>query len=123
MTIEEAGRQLRTRGISSVELTEQCLRTISRLNPVLNAFLTVTAELALRQAKAADEAFARGEDRGPLQGIPFAAKDIFDTAGVRTTYGSRIFAEHVPASDAELIRILGDSGAVLVGKVGLHEFA
>lgn len=123
MTIEEAGRQLRTRGISSVELTEQCLRTISQLNPVLNAFLTVTAELALRQAKAADEAFARGEDRGPLQGIPFAAKDIFDTAGVRTTYGSRIFAEHVPASDAELIRILGESGAVLVGKVGLHEFA
>lgn len=123
MTIEEAGKQLRTRGISSVELTKHCLAAIDRWNPTFNAFLTVTGELALDQARAADQAFGRGEDRGPLQGIPVAAKDIFDTAGVRTTYGSRIFTGHIPQSDAELVRVLRESGAVLVGKTGLHEFA
>jgi aspartyl-tRNA(Asn)/glutamyl-tRNA(Gln) amidotransferase subunit A len=123
MTIAEAARRLRARELSSVELTQDCLSRIDRLNPRLNAFVTVTHPLALEQARAADAAFARGTDLGPLQGIPVAAKDIFDTAGVRTTYGSRIFAEHVPAADAALIRALRDAGAVLVGKTGLHEFA
>jgi aspartyl-tRNA(Asn)/glutamyl-tRNA(Gln) amidotransferase subunit A len=123
MTIAEAARRLRAREISSTELTTECLGRIGRLNPSLNAFVTVTEELALEHAKAADAAFARGEDRGPLQGIPVAAKDIFDTAGVRTTYGSRIFAEHVPTVDSAMVRALREGGAVLVGKVGLHEFA
>ncbi len=123
MTIEEAGAALRSRTISSVELTGQCLRRIEQLNPSLNVFMTVTATEALAAAARADGAFSRGDDAGPLQGIPVAVKDLFDTKGVRTTYGSVIFDSHIPSADAAAVESLKSTGAVLLGKLGLHEFA
>jgi aspartyl-tRNA(Asn)/glutamyl-tRNA(Gln) amidotransferase subunit A len=123
MTILEAASALRVKQISSVELAKDTLARIARLNPKVNAFITVTEEIALARAKAADEDFARGVDRGSLQGVPVAHKDIIHTAGVRTTYGSKIFSDFVPDHDAEVAARLNEAGAVLVGKTGLHEFA
>src|SRR5438477_6116674 len=84
-TIAAAAEQLRTRKLSPVELTEQCLAAIERLQPRLNAFISVTADLAQEQARAAESEIDAGRYRGPLHGIPIALKDIFDTAGIRTT--------------------------------------
>ncbi|MCX6591918.1 MAG: amidase [Acidobacteria bacterium] len=123
MNIREAGAALRAKQVSSVELTTECLRQIDRHNARVNAFLTVTAEAALEAACQADAELAAGTGRGPLHGIPIAHKDLFDTAGVRTTYGSRIFADHVPTQDADVVAILKQAGAVSLGKLGLHEFA
>jgi aspartyl-tRNA(Asn)/glutamyl-tRNA(Gln) amidotransferase subunit A len=123
LSIREAGNLLRARKVSPVELTNACLARIERLNPVLNAFITVTAEQALADAKAAESEIAGGRQRGPLHGIPIALKDLFDTAGVRTTAGSAIFADRVPSQDAEVVRRLKQAGAVLVGKLNMHEFA
>jgi aspartyl-tRNA(Asn)/glutamyl-tRNA(Gln) amidotransferase subunit A len=120
VTITEAGAALRERKISCVELTREALSSIER-HSNLNAFITVTAESALRQAQERDHELARGEDRGPLHGIPIAHKDIFDTAGVRTTAGSKIFADRVPGKDAEVVARLARAGAVMVGKTNLHE--
>jgi aspartyl-tRNA(Asn)/glutamyl-tRNA(Gln) amidotransferase subunit A len=122
MTIVEAASALRARSVSSLELTEACLQQItSRAN--LNAFITVTADVAREQARAADAALARGEDRGPLHGIPIALKDVFETKGIRTTCGSLFFRDHVPAADSTVAAKLAAAGAVLVGKTGLHELA
>ncbi len=107
MTIAEAGQALRSRAISSVELTRQCLDQIAKLNPVLNAFITVTAESALARAEELDRELARGMDRGPLHGIPIAHKDLMWTKGVRTTSGSKIFADFVPDRDAPVVRTAG----------------
>jgi aspartyl-tRNA(Asn)/glutamyl-tRNA(Gln) amidotransferase subunit A len=96
---------------------------IAELQPTLNAFITVTADAALAQARRLDEELRGGKDRGPLHGMPFAIKDCFDTAGVRTTVGSRYFAERVPGSDAEAVRRLAAAGAVMVGKANMNEFA
>ncbi|MDX2180110.1 MAG: amidase [Bryobacteraceae bacterium] len=123
MTIAQARAALRRKQVSSVELVETCLKAISARNPELNAFITITAEEALAAARAADRELAEGRDRGPLHGIPIAHKDLFDTAGVRTTYGSKIFANHVPDRDAALVKKLKDAGAVSLGKLGLHELA
>src|SRR5580704_2376457 len=118
MTIEEAAARLRTRKISSVELVQESLQTIHEAQPRLNALITVTEDLAIRQARRADEDLARGVDRGPLHGIPYALKDVFATKGVRTTYGSKIFAEHVPDHDSAVYEKLTEAGAVLMGKNG-----
>lgn len=123
MTIQEAGALLRTRKISSVELVRQSLATIDKLNPSLNAFITITADAAMARAKRADDELSRGVDRGPLHGIPVAHKDLFDTAGVRTTYGSKIFTNHIPSQDADVVQLLDRGGAVSLGKLGLHELA
>ncbi|MGP0072499.1 MAG: amidase [Bryobacteraceae bacterium] len=123
MTIAEAGEKLRARRVSSVELTKQCLRQIDKLNPVLNAFITVTAETALTHAEELDRELARGLDRGPLHGIPIAHKDLMWTEGIRTTSGSKLFADFVPNRDAAVVKKLADAGAVMVGKAGLHELA
>ncbi len=123
MNIREAGAALRAKQVSSVELTTECLRQIDRHNARVNAFLTVTAQAALDAARAADAELAAGTDRGPLHGIPIAHKDLFDTAGVRTTYGSKIFTDHIPEADADVVSILKQAGAVSLGKLGLHEFA
>src|ERR1700733_8798868 len=123
MTIAEAGEGLRARRVSSVELTKECLRQIDKLKPVLNAFITVTADSALAHAKELDRELARGIDRGPLHGIPIAHKDLMWTKGTRTTSGSKIFADFVPNRDAAVVKRLADSGAVMVGKAGLHELA
>jgi aspartyl-tRNA(Asn)/glutamyl-tRNA(Gln) amidotransferase subunit A len=121
VTILEAGRALRARKLSVGELTEEALRAIERESPRLNAFLTVTADLAREQARALDEELARGEDRGPLHGIPIAHKDIVDTRGIRTTAGTKIFSGRVPDEDAEIVTRLTQAGCVMVGKTNLHE--
>jgi len=123
MTIAEAARALRARKSSSVELTRQCLNQIAKLNPVLNAFITVTADSALARAEELDRELAHGVDRGPLHGIPIAHKDLMWTKGVRTTSGSKIFADFVPDRDAPVVQRLAEAGAVMVGKAGLHELA
>jgi aspartyl-tRNA(Asn)/glutamyl-tRNA(Gln) amidotransferase subunit A len=123
MTIAEAARSLRSRAVSSVELTKQCLGHIAKLNPSLNAFITVTSDSALARARELDQELAQGIDRGPLHGIPIAHKDLMWTKGVRTTSGSKIFADFVPDRDAAVVEKLADAGAVMVGKAGLHELA
>ena len=122
-TISELYPHLRDRKISPVEVAKRCLTRIEKLNPSLNAFITVTAESALAQARAAETAIGRGEWRGPLHGVPIALKDIIDTAGVRTTAASAHFENRVPDSDADVVRRLREAGAVLIGKNNLHEFA
>jgi aspartyl-tRNA(Asn)/glutamyl-tRNA(Gln) amidotransferase subunit A len=111
---------MRHGGLSPVALVEQCLSRIDALNPALNAFITVTAELARKQARDAERDMRAGRWRGPLHGIPVAVKDFYDTAGIRTTAAAKQFAERVPAKDAELVTKLRDAGAVLVGKTNMH---
>jgi aspartyl-tRNA(Asn)/glutamyl-tRNA(Gln) amidotransferase subunit A len=123
LSLAEASELVRQRKVSAVELTRACLVRIERLDPRLNAFITVTAEQALKQAKAADAEIAQGRWRGALHGMPIALKDLIDTAGVRTTAASAIFANRVPREDAEVVRRLRDAGAVLLGKLNMHEFA
>ncbi|MCS7314880.1 MAG: amidase [Bryobacterales bacterium] len=123
MTIEQAACALRARQVSAVELTREALARIERLNDRLHAFITVTGEQALVAAARADQELARGVDRGPLHGIPVALKDVFATRGVRTTCGSKIFADYVPDFDAAVTERLHAAGAVLLGKTNMHELA
>lgn len=123
MTISDVSQQLRAREISPVELTEGCLKRIERLNPLLNAFITVTAESALLEARRAEQEIQSGKWRGPLHGIPIALKDLIDTAGVPTTAASALFQNRVPTRDAEVVQKLRAAGAVILGKNNLHEFA
>jgi aspartyl-tRNA(Asn)/glutamyl-tRNA(Gln) amidotransferase subunit A len=123
MTIAEAGALLRTRRVSSVELTRECLKQIEKRNPSLNAFITVTADSALARAEELDRELARGVNRGALHGIPIAHKDLMWTKGVRTTSGSKLFADFIPQRDAAVVKLLDEAGAVMVGKAGLHELA
>ena len=122
-TISELAPRLRRKEISPVELTRDCLDRIENLNPSLNAFITVMTESALAEARAAEGEIVHGEWRGPLHGIPIAVKDIFDTAGTRTTAGSHLYQDRVPVEDAEVVRQLRQAGAVILGKNNLHEFA
>lgn len=122
-SIVELSAQLRQKKISPVELTRDCLARIEKLNPSLNAFITITADSALAAARQAESEIARGEWRGPLHGIPIALKDLIDTAGTRTTAASRLFENRVPTEDAEIVRRLLQAGAIIVGKNNLHEFA
>ncbi len=122
-TIVELAPRLRRKEVSPVELTRACLDRIEKLNPRLNAFITVSAESALAEARAAEVEIARGEWRGPLHGIPIALKDLIDTAGTRTTAASALYQSRVPTEDAEVVRRLRLAGAVILGKNNLHEFA
>jgi aspartyl-tRNA(Asn)/glutamyl-tRNA(Gln) amidotransferase subunit A len=123
VTIQEAAKALRKRTISSVELTRDSLRRIAKLEPTLRTFITITEEAAEARAIQADEELAAGADRGPLHGIPVAVKDVFSTRGIRTTCGSKLFAELVPERDAAVVERLKASGAVMVGKSNMHELA
>jgi len=123
MTLLEAAAALRRRETSSAELTAAALQRIERLNPSTNAMQTVMAEAARERAKQADQELARGEDHGPLHGIPVAVKDLFYTKGVRTTGGSSLFADYIPDHDAAVVESLCAGGAVLLGKTGMHELA
>src|SRR5580704_15287777 len=116
-------QRLRKRELSPVELTKDCLAKIEKLNPVLNAFITVTGDLALEQARKAEAEIQRGNWRGPLHGIPIGLKDLIDTAGTRTTAASALFKDRIPTQDAEVVRRLRNAGAVFLGKQNLHEFA
>ena len=122
-TIQQLSRQIRDRSISPVELTRDCLVRIDQLNPTLNAFITVTADSALDEARRAEQEILRGEWRGPLHGIPIGLKDILDTAGVRTTAASALYKDRIPTEDAEVVRRLRAAGAIILGKQNLHEFA
>ena len=123
LSIAEAASLVRRKAVSPVELTRACLERIEKLNPALNAFITVTAETAMAQARQAEAQVQHGNWHGPLHGIPIALKDLFDTAGVRTTAASALFADRVPQQDAEVVRRLKDAGAVLLGKLNMSEFA
>ncbi|MFZ4648204.1 MAG: Asp-tRNA(Asn)/Glu-tRNA(Gln) amidotransferase subunit GatA [Patescibacteria group bacterium] len=122
LTIKEAREKLDTGDISSVALTEACLKAIEEKNPELNAVLTVCREEALLEAKKADEKLKAGE-RAPLLGIPYLAKDILMTKGIRTTAASKILDNYFAPYDAAVIAKLKESGAVLLGKTNLDEFA
>jgi aspartyl-tRNA(Asn)/glutamyl-tRNA(Gln) amidotransferase subunit A len=121
--IAEAAQAMRRGALSPVVLTEAYLERIARLDGRVNAYITVTDRLAREQAEAAEAELARGVWRGPLHGIPIALKDNMDTAGIRTTAASALFEDRVPDSDAEVYRRLREAGAVLLGKLNLHEFA
>jgi Asp-tRNA(Asn)/Glu-tRNA(Gln) amidotransferase A subunit family amidase len=122
-TIRELARALRARGITSLELVEMFLRRIERYNPKLLAFITVTPELAREQAKKADEEMRAGHDRGPLHGIPWGVKDIYDTKGIRTTWGSPMYKDRIPEHDATAVVRVREAGGVLLGKLATGEFA
>ncbi len=122
-TLRQASEALRARKISSAELTQACLDRIHTFNPKTNAWITVMREQALVQAKALDAEQAAGRVRGPLHGIPIGLKDNIDSAGVRTTAGSKTLAGNVATEDAEVTRRLRAAGAVLVGKCNMHIFA
>ena len=114
---------IRHRKLSPVELTEACLERVGRVDARLNAFITVAREEALRAAQQAANAITKGSYKGPLHGVPLALKDLFATAGLRTTAGSKIMADHLPAEDAEATARLKAAGAVILGKLNMHEFA
>src|ERR1700688_528497 len=122
-SIAETAEQVRRREISPVELVRDCLERIARLNPTLNAFITVTAESSLTEAQKAEREIQAGNWRGPLHGIPIGLKDLIDTAGVKTTAASAVFRDRMPTEDAEVVKKLRTAGAVLIGKQNLHEFA
>ena len=122
-TIGELSVKIRNRSISPVELTHHCLDRIAKLNPVLNAFITVTAESALERARLAEREIYRGTYLGPLHGIPIGLKDIIDVAGVPTTAASAMFKDRMPTEDAQVVRRLRCGGAIFLGKQNMHEFA
>ncbi|MBK4998112.1 amidase [Pseudomonas sp. S31] len=118
----ELAAEIRAGHLSARELTQACLIQVDRLNPSLNALVTVDAEGALAKADAADQRQARGEALGPLHGLPVAHKDSFLTNGMRTTWGSQVFAEHVPTQDSVIVSRQADAGSILLGKTNLPEF-
>ncbi len=123
LSVAALAGQLRAGATDPVALTEQALAAVDPSQAVLNAFVTIDHEGARAAAEVARDELASGVDRGPLHGLPVAVKDIVDTAGLVTTMGSRHFAGHVPAHDAEVVRRLRQAGAVIVGKTTTHEFA
>lgn len=118
----ELRRLIESREVSVREVVDACLQRINRLNPDLNAVVTVNPR-AMDDAKALDDRLARGEPPGPLCGLPVGIKDVTPVAGLRTTYGSPIYADHVPAEDALVVRRLRQAGAVILGKTNCPEFA
>ncbi|MDR7482338.1 MAG: amidase [Armatimonadota bacterium] len=123
LTLADLARAIRRRQVSPVEVTEACVERIERVDPALNAFVTRTPERALADARRAEQEIAQGRWRGPLHGVPIALKDLFATAGIRTTCGSRVLRDWVPAADATVVQRLADAGAVLLGKLNMSEFA
>jgi aspartyl-tRNA(Asn)/glutamyl-tRNA(Gln) amidotransferase subunit A len=119
----ELARRMGRRELSPVEVTRLCIERIERLDGTLRGWNTVLAEQALEAARVAEKEIAAGRIRGPLHGVPIGLKDLVDTAGVRTTAGSKILGDHVPARDAAVAERLRDAGALLLGKHNLHEFA
>jgi aspartyl-tRNA(Asn)/glutamyl-tRNA(Gln) amidotransferase subunit A len=123
LTIRQVGERLRRRELSPVELTTTILDRAEHLQGPLNAFITIAREQALEQARRAETALLAGDDLGPLHGVPISLKDLYQTAGVKTTGGSKILADWVPTTDATVTRLLQQAGAVVIGKNNMHEFA
>ena len=117
--IGELSRRIHEQTVSPVEVVDACLKRIETLNPTLNAFITVMADDAREQAKAAEVEITAGKWRGPLHGLPVAVKDFFDTAGVRTTAGAEQFKDRVPDTDADVVKRLRDAGAIVIGKTNM----
>ena len=123
LTIAEASRQIAAGQLSPVELTRAYLERIEALDPKLRAFITVTGDLAMQQAHAAERDIASQGPRSPMHGIPFALKDIYDTAGIATTGHSRLTRDRVPEANAACTERLLEAGGILLGKLATHEFA
>ena len=123
VSILEVSEELRCGRRSPVELTSACLERIEKHNPLLNAFITVTAEAALQSARRAEAEIQNGRWRGPLHGIPLGLKDLIDVAAVPTTAASAVLKDRIAIHDADITRRLSDAGAILLGKQNLHEFA
>ena len=123
LTIAQAAGLIRAGELSPLEITQACLDRIDEIDSQINSFITVTAELALAQAKAAEQELAAGRDRGPLHGIPVALKDLYATKGVLTTGHSKVLQDWIPDEDATVTTMLREAGAVLIGKLAMHEFA
>ena len=117
ITIAEASRLIARKTLSPVELTKAYLALIDQLNPSVAAFITVTAERALADARAAEARIMASGPTSPLDGIPIAHKDLFDTAGIPTTCHSRLLRDHVPAADAMVVKKLAQAGTVMLGKL------
>ena len=123
MTISELAPKIQNKEISPVELTEAALAEADRLQPTLNSFITILHDRAMAQAHESETAISRGDYRGPLHGIPIGLKDNLATAGITTTLGSKVLANHVPEEDAEVVKRCRDAGAIIIGKENLEEFA
>jgi aspartyl-tRNA(Asn)/glutamyl-tRNA(Gln) amidotransferase subunit A len=123
LSLAAASRALRARELSPVELLDSVLTRLAEVEPRLNAYVTVTADRARAAARLAEREIAAGELRGPLHGIPVGLKDVIDVAGLPTTAGSRVRADHRADADSVVAARLADAGAVLVGKTHTHEFA
>ena len=123
LTIAEAARLIGARKLSPVELTRAYVARIEAVNPQLDAFVTPTLDLAMEQARKAETEIAAGRNRGPMHGVPFGLKDMFETRGIRTTAHSRILQDWIPNRDAAVVTRLYDAGGVLLGKMSTHEFA
>ena len=122
LTLREAAVLVKNLDVSPVELTKACLARIAQYDPAINAFITLTAALALKQDEAAEKEIIKGHWKGPLHGIPIALKDNMDTAGIKTTAASAVFANRVPTEDAKVVRRLKNAGAVTLGKLNMSEF-
>ena len=123
LSIAAMGQALRAGTVTAQQLARDALARIAARDPALQAFLLVTETRALEDARRADEELQAGRDRGPLHGIPYALKDIYDTAGIRTTCHSKLRVDHVPTADSVVAARLNDAGGVLLGKLATHEFA
>ncbi len=123
LTISEIAPMIQSRAVSPVELTEAALAEAERQQATLNSFITILREDALAQAEQAEDELSRGEYRGPLHGIPIGIKDNIATGGIRTTLGTRVLQDHVPAEDAEVVRRVKEAGGIILGKENLEEFA
>ena len=123
LNIHQAADLLKQKQISPIELTRAHLERIEQLDQRLNTFITLTPELALQQARQAETEIQKGEYKGALHGIPLALKDLYETQGIRTTAGSTFFADYIPESDASVVQRLKEAGAVLLGKLNMHEIA
>src|SRR5215212_4116740 len=118
----ELARRIRAKQLSAVEVLETHLAQIERVNPRVNAIITLVADQAIAQAHAADTALARGDAVGPLHGLPIAHKDLVDTKGIRTTSGSPIYANYVPDRSALIVERIQRAGAITIGKTNVPEF-
>lgn len=123
MSATDMASAIRTQKLTSVAVVSACLKQIEKHNSSLNALVTVCRTQALQRAREADDAVRRGESWGPLHGVPFTVKDVFETAGVRTTAGVPALREHVPCSDATVVRRLKDAGGILLGKSNMPMMA
>ena len=121
-TATEMAQRIRGKEVSCLEVMQAHLQQIEQMNPTVNAIITLLPERALEGAQAADDAIARGDDLGPLHGLPIAHKDLVPTKGIRTTYGSPIYADEIPREDGLIVQRLRQGGAITIGKTNVPEF-